>query len=49
VITEKWYAGELSEEQWAIERKNLLEYCCLDTWAMVEIKEFLEKLIEEKV
>ena len=34
---EKWLLGETDEEQWKRDREALLEYCKLDTLAMVEI------------
>jgi hypothetical protein len=36
--------GEFEEGEKEKIRKNLLEYCKLDTWAMVEIYKFLKKL-----
>ncbi len=38
--------GDCDEKEIEKIRKNLLEYCCLDTLAMVHIKEELDKLVK---
>ena len=36
--------GKYSKEEQLEIRKNLLKYCCLDTYAMVKIWEFLKNV-----
>ncbi|MBF0431842.1 MAG: DUF2779 domain-containing protein [Fibrobacteria bacterium] len=44
---QKWYSGDMPEEEWEKNYNNLLKYCELDTLAMVEILRKLYEVVED--